>query len=368
VGNLLKAVGWFLAMGLAAFGLSLAQIQLLDRRHSEAKAQADADIRQAAQAAPPSGRSLFDPSTVVEPLGRFPSNRVVYDPAVEGRLYSGGHVSEDGGASWRPLEHPGGMRAVLLGGDRARAPAVAPGGTAVLCAEVLFDAPGTALGLGPIVHATEWRGGLWRTLVPADEDLASTAPKDLWPRTRVKAVAYLPSGESVVATSEAVLVGERRMPTPGPLRAFLATSSGEMYAAVDGQARFRLYRAASAGSAWLPVPDTGSIHDLAEGPGGALYVATDFKLGRGGPEAWEWIPWPAELRGRRLAAHPRHDLLAAWGGGRLGLSRDGGRGMRICRLEDTAVSWAAWDPFTADSVTVLDRHGDAFRVLLDSVK
>ena len=374
MGRLLKTVVWFLAMGLSAFALSVGHVALLDRGRAESRARADVDMRQAAQKAAreptAKGGSLFDPSTLVEPLGRFPSNRLVYDPAVRGRLYAGGHVSEDGGGTWRPLEHPTGQRAVLLGGARARVPAVSPGGASVLCAEVLFEEPGTPPGLGPIAHAAEWRGGLWREVVPAGEErLAASLPRDAWPRTKVKAVAYLPSGESVVALSDALLVdGTRSVPAPGELRAFLATSRGELYAAVEGQARFHLYHAASATAAWLPVPDTGPVHDLAEGPRDALYVATDSRLGRQQEGGWQWTRWPAELRPRRLAAHPGEDLVAAWGAGRLGLSRDGGRSLRICRLKDTAVSWAAWDPFAHDSVTVLDLQGNAFRVSLDSVK
>jgi hypothetical protein len=364
--RLWEATGWFLALCLISLAASLAHVYLGGWSAGGARPPAT----RPATPSPPTPtkeppRSLLDAPTITVPLGRFPSLRLIYDPETRGRLYAGGAWSEDGGATWASWTDPAGRHIVLLGASRARLPAIGGDGR-MLFGEVLFEEPGVVSGLGSIAHAAEWRDGRWEILLEASEERPSSR---LWPRMPVIGVAYLPSGDLLIARRESLLVvGRRSVPTPGAVHELLVTSAGELYAAVKDPGRFETYHAHDIGSAWRPIPDVKAVSAFGEGPDGTIYMVAQGRLGRGHGTQWMWSPRPVPLRADHLALHPGTGWLALWGEGRLGLSKDGGRTTVACRLDDVEVAWAAWDPFTTETLTILDYAGNAFRLDLASVR
>jgi hypothetical protein len=358
--RLWKTAAWLLALLGVAFALSAAQVAFLDWAGSRVGSAASPLPATAAKPA-----SLFEPTTVVDPLGRFPSRRVTYDGGVRGRLYAVGERSDDGGRSWQPLTGRGHEGVVLLGGDAALAPGVGPAGR-LLFGEVLFDEPGVASGPRRIAHAVEWQGGRWARLGPDDREPLAGSPGS---GPGVRGIGYLPDGRAVVATRDRVLVGgETLSQCPTGMTALLVTTSGTLYVAVDDPGRFSLYRADGPGAPWLPVAGMGRVDGLAEGIGGRVYVASGARLGRGSGSDWAWSALPAGLVPEAVAAHPRAPLVAVWGDRRLAISRDGGATLVACPLKDLPLAWAAWDPFATDSLTVLDPEANAYRLKLESVR
>jgi hypothetical protein len=303
-----------------------------------------------------------DAPPALEPLGRFPPTPVVYDPAVPGRLHSGGELSEDGGRTWRPLVGGDGRRIVSLGGARALAPALGPEGR-VLYGEVLFDEPSVPRGLGAIAHAAEWRGDGWNALLPVD--LSERAAPDE-PRWRVNAVAYLRGRPALAVENELLLPSGDTLDTPVRVTALLADSSGAVWVATDDPGRFPLYVDPHGTGSWQPVAGAFPASALAEGGGGVS--AAGKSLGRRGADgSWLWTGLPNTPFGG-LAAHPRQSFVAVWGPGWLWISRDAASRPKRVPLGDLEVAWAAWDPARDDALTLLDRGGFARRLSMASVR
>jgi hypothetical protein len=352
--SLLSAIGWLAAILAGSAVLCLAAIAVRPSLTPPWTRGPVVDVGTAATSPP---RATETTTVTPPPVDRYPSNRITYDPGAGGRLYAGGSVSDDGGRTWRALTCNG--RSVrLLGGPRALPPVPGPNGR-LLVGGVLFDEPGLSVGGGPIARAAEWREGCWTPLV---SPLANNLLIDSWRDLRARAIAYVPSGTAVVASAREITTFDgRSWATPGRLRSALVTASGALYAAVDEPDRFGLYTAESLGAPWMPLPDVRGIDALAELAGGAILALCGSRVGRLEKDGWSWTDLPSSVRPKALAAHPTRPLVAAAAGRRLLISTDGGRRFQACPL-DFSVEWVAWDPFEAETLTLVGGDGSARRI------
>ena len=351
--NALSVAAWLALLCALALALSLARVRLREWEDGRVPAGTSAGE-------PAPSRSLFAPSAVLEPLGRFPPGPLTYDPTIRGRLYAGGRRSDDGGRSWHPLQDAAGRGVLPL--RRRWLNAAAGPNARLLLGEVLFEEPGVATGLGSLAHAVEWRDGGWTTLLPDDEELWLDGSG---PRLRVCGLGYLPDGRSVVATTTEVRLGDGgRLQPPAGLRRLLVARNGDLYAAAGEAGSFGLYVATNGSPSFLPVPGVDRVEAMGEGVGGVVILAVGGRIGRGGRRQWQWTDTPRTLTVDQLAAHPALGLLAAWGRGGLAVARDG-RSLVTCRLGAVRVQWAAWDPFATD-LTVVSPQGDAYLLKLET--
>jgi len=293
---------------------------------------------------------------IVETVGRAPSRDIEFAP--DGALYSGTSISRDDGRTWTILSDAAGRRAVQLGGPHAIPPVVSREGR-VLFAEILFDDPGTPLGQGPIAHAVEWNGSEWKILVnPMPEE-------SIQPRFLVTDVTWNePEKEPLVLSSDASLGAESlRMAgiEMGAATSFASALDLTLCVALREPAKFHLFTLGPPVWRWRPVATPGPVHDLAAGPNGLVYAACD-QLGRRIAGGWNWKQWPPGFQAEHLAADLSRPLLAAWGGDRLVVSRDGGATMR--EIEPYGVIFAAWDPRRTDTLYVLRHTRELARVTL----
>jgi hypothetical protein len=334
----------------------------------------------------PSSPALSAPAPRIETIGPAPSSRLQFDPVTPGRIYAGGHVSDDGGRSWSPLADADGAYMELLGGPKAVPITVAAGGR-VLCGETILSGAGILPGQGAIAHAAEWRDGSWHVIAGASEErfgeLRSrpgrparqpSSPNEivsntlelyvvpLPPDIPVNAVAYLPAGGFMIAMRREIRFDDGRWQhLPGEITSLLAAASGALYATVTDPTGFPLHMAPDSRADWRPVGDVGPARAIAEGPNGTLYVASD-RFGRGAPGAWQWINWPLNLQVEHLAAAPNSPLVAGWTRNQLLVSVDGGASLYPIALPALEIEWVAVDPYKALSLLLLDRARIAYRV------
>ena len=353
--SLLLAVGWLAAILAGSVALCLAVISIRPSMSAPWKRGRVVDVVSTRATPPPS------PAPAPEGADPYPSSRIAFDRTRAGRLYAAAWVSEDGGRTWRPLASDG-SSVRLLGGTQALAPAPGPDGR-LLVSGVLFEEPGVATGLGAIARAAEWRNGGW---APFGSTAPDTELIDKWSDLRARAIGYTPDGTAVIAAAQEIATSDgRSWPTPGRLRSALVSATGAIYAAISDSGRFGLYRADTLGAPWMPLAGAGAVDALAE-TAGAILVVSSSRLGRLQRGQWRWTDLPSTVRPRELAAHPTQPLVALWGEGRLLISADGGMQFRESQL-GFEIDWAAWDPFTADTLTLVERDGRAHVLSLRSL-
>jgi hypothetical protein len=335
--TLLGAAAWLAV--LLAVGLLL---DVSDRAvHYSALVQETA-LLASEPAGPATGPIVLEAAATLEDagFGRLPDPRVVFDPASQGRLYSATSTSADGGRTWEPLRSHD-LTSLRLSGS-SLGPIVGPEGR-LLFTEAELSGPLLETRMPGLAHAVEWSGGNWRVLWPADPASPASTP--------VRAATYLPSGEALVALEERVRLADgREWESPARAALLLAASDGQVYAIAKERTRFALWRTRGPEGPWLPMGGSGPIVAAAEA-GGVLYAAGQ-RLGRWSGSRWSFSVWPFRFQPSGLAVHPRAPLVAAWGGGGLAVSRDGGRSFLRARLGPFQVAQAAFDPFRTDVLLV----------------
>jgi hypothetical protein len=280
------------------------------------------------------------------PAERIPWVRFAFDRTRANRLYAAGSVSDDQGRTWRPLESDG-VRVDALSGALAPPPLPGPNGR-LLVAGVQIERPGVAGSL-----AAEWRDGGW-------------VPFGLRTNLPVRALGYTTDGTAFVATEREVLTSDgRSWATPGRLVVALVSQAGAIYAAIDEEGRFGLYRAEAFGAPWLPVAGAGKV-DLLADVAGTILVTRGRRVGLLDQGQWSWSDLPTNEQPLGLTVHPMRPLVAVWSESRLLTSADGGRQFRSSPL-GYKVGWAAWDPFAADTLTLVEPSGGAYRVSIQDM-
>ncbi len=291
-----------------------------------------------------------------ERIGHAPLPMIAADWRDENRLFSGTFVSTDGGRSWKELADRGGRRIVLLGGPHAIRQVVSQNGK-VLFGEVLFDEPPKPLGLGKIAHAVEWDKGEWRVVQ------GEIYPDAFQPSMRVAAVRYQAASERPIVIMEREIIGGDDMETPGKTIAGAVTNLNAAYVAVREAGKFPLYKVTSAQS-WAPVPGARNIVDVDASPEGVVYAAGET-FGREVAQSWRWTPWPQHFVAEHIRVHPqKSEWVAAWGGGRLVVTPDGGTSFRHINLPGTTIIDVAWTPSAGNVLLALDANRNIHRVRL----
>lgn len=297
----------------------------------------------------------------VETVAKFPQGGFVFDPAVRDRLLAFGSESRDGGLTWAALKGRRGERVVSLKGPRTTPPVVREG--RLVLAEALIDEPGIDFGRGPIAHAAVFNSGEWTVLLgERPEDVAT-------PALPVRSAGFLPSGEAFYVIEEDLIAEKSRIEIPGPHQALFASAGdGSLWVGTAaGAGRFPLYRLGSQSEGWAPVevPAKFEAKVVAEAAGVTLVGGRSLLVAS--PSGWIEKPWPTGFLPAEMAGHPKARWIAAWQAGVLVVgSLDGP--LRRCRLENFVVTWAAFDPFRTDSITVTDAEGNAARLSLASIR
>jgi len=303
---------------------------------------------------------------VVEPLGRLPAYVTAFDPERPGRVYAGGWVSNDRGRHWEPLVGADGRIVTVLGARRSPPMAAGPG-SRILCAGVLFEEPGAALGRGEVAAVAAWDGAEWSVAVPGDAWLRGPGMAAARTIPVIDDAAYTPEGVPVVASNGWLESPGRASIWSGSVLALLFASDGRLYAIPRARLRAgdstgAIERSSDGGRTWETIAiEARDVVDIAEGPPGRVYIAAD-RLGRRYTSDWYWTAWPTEFRPEGLAAHPRGPLVAAWGEGRLVVSRDFGATLPPVLLGGLSVVSVSIDPFEAAQLLVVDREGLGYRV------
>lgn len=296
----------------------------------------------------------------VERVGPAPARVFAFDPRVPGRVYAGAWVSDDGGRHWRPLIGNDGRLVTLLGGQREVPIAVGPGGR-VLCAAVLFEQPGVAVGLGEIATIVEWDGYAWRTIVPGDDWLAHGSGSWETASAPVSSLAYAHDGRVLAATARGVRTPAGVDPWARSVRALWMASDGSLFALTRVADQTELIQSRDDGRSWQPIVRQAGLVDATEGQPGVIYVAGK-RLGRASGAEWFWTPWPSEFEPEHIAAHLRTRTVVAWGGGRIAVSLDGGISLPPIMMTPFHVAWVAVEPFEPQTLLVGDRSGLLYRV------
>lgn len=297
----------------------------------------------------------------MQTVGKFPQAGFVFDPVVRDRVLAFGSESRDGGLTWAALKGRRGESVVSLKGASTAPPVVRDG--RLLHAEVLFDEPGIDFGRGPIAHAAVFDSGEWITLLgERPEDIVA-------PALPVRSVGFRASGEAFYVIGDDLIAEQSKLEIPGPHQAlFAGADDGSMWAGTAlGFGRFPLYRLGPQREGWTPVevPEKFEVRVVGEAAGVALVGGRSLLVAS--PSGWIEKPWPTGFLPEGLAGHPNARWVAAWRKGVLVVGSLDGT-LKRCRLEDFAVTWAAWDPFRSDSIVVTDALGNAARLALASVR
>ena len=304
----------------------------------------------------PGENRVFTPQRLGPSPGLF-----AFDPETPDRLVTCDAESRDGGKTWQRFIADASRQPMLLGGTRRLRP-IAGASPRVACADVILPGSGGATGLGAIEAVAEWTGQDWRSAGLRAGGEATPSLAD--------AIAYTSDGGLAVVREDRYRSEGGEVALPGRASAFALSPSGVAYGAfTTPEAKGELMWAPGVGGTWTRVQAPGAVLFVAVA-GERAFAAAEM-LGRGREGAWDWAPWPRDLRAQGLSVHG--DRLVAWGSpgperqySGLVVSRDGGATLEYLGAPfNTALTFAAIDPHHPGRVLALTRDSALIAIAVD---